>query len=92
MNKNFRAHMALLAAQVLYAASFPIAKIVMENIPDPALVLLRVSGAVILFWTASFFLRKRSHSSQILDSAPFDGREKVEKKDLKRRPIDMITV
>ena len=56
MNKSLQAHVALFIAQVLYAASFPIAKIAMESIPYTALVVCRVSGAVILFWASSLFI------------------------------------
>src|ERR1039457_5321695 len=59
MNKNIKAHLALFLAQVLYAASFPIAKIVMETIPYSALVILRVAGAVILFWASSLFIQEK---------------------------------
>ncbi|MBI4945142.1 MAG: DMT family transporter [Bacteroidetes bacterium] len=59
MNKTLKAHLALFFAQVLYAVSFPIAKIVMETIPSVALVLLRVVGAVILFWTSSLIVNER---------------------------------
>lgn len=60
MTKTLRAHIALFLAQVLYAASFPIAKVVMENIPYNVLVILRVSGAVLLFWLSSFIIRERT--------------------------------
>jgi drug/metabolite transporter (DMT)-like permease len=59
MNKTLKAHLALFIAQVLYAASFPIAKIVMETIPYSALVILRVAGAVILFWASSLFINEK---------------------------------
>ena len=59
MNKTLKAHLALFLAQVLYAGSFPIAKIVMETIPYAALVVIRVSGAVILFWVSSFFIKEK---------------------------------
>lgn len=68
MNKTLKGHFALLFANLLYAASFPIAKIVMENVPDSALVLLRVVGAVLLFWLTSIMFVN----------------EKVEKKDFLR--------
>jgi drug/metabolite transporter (DMT)-like permease len=59
MNKTVQAHFSLFIAQVLYAASFPIAKIVMVNIPYNVLVLMRVIGAVILYWTSSFFIKEK---------------------------------
>ncbi len=68
MSNNLKGHLALFLAQVLYAASFPIAKEVMEDIPYTALLLLRISGAVILFWLSSVFFVN----------------EKIEKKDFPR--------
>jgi drug/metabolite transporter (DMT)-like permease len=59
MNKTLKAHLALFSAQVLYAASFPIAKIVMETIPYNILVILRVTGAVILFWLSSLMINEK---------------------------------
>lgn len=59
MNKTGKAHIALFVAQVLYAASFPIAKIVMEDIPYNVLVLMRIAGAIILFWTSSLIISEK---------------------------------
>lgn len=59
MNKTVQAHIALFTAQVLYAASFPVAKIVMGEIPYNVLVVMRVIGAIILFWTSSIFVREK---------------------------------
>lgn len=59
MNKIVQAHIALFIAQVLYAASFPIAKIVMEDIPYNVLVIMRVSGAIILFWASSLIINEK---------------------------------
>lgn len=59
MNKNLKAHLALLISQVLYAASFPIAKLAMEVIPYDVLVMMRVVGAVILFWTSSLLINEK---------------------------------
>lgn len=59
MNKTIRAHLALFIAQVLYAASFPIAKIVMEDIPYNVLVILRITGAIVLFWSSSIIINEK---------------------------------
>jgi len=59
MNKTVQAHLALFISQVLYAASFPIAKVVMEGVPSGLLVLMRVAGAIVLFWFSSLFLKDR---------------------------------
>jgi drug/metabolite transporter (DMT)-like permease len=59
MNKTLRAHAALLSANVIYAASYTIAKQVTDGpIPPLGLVLLRVSGAVILFWLTGLLIVK----------------------------------
>ena len=68
MNKTLKAHLAILGANIIYAANFPIAKEVMYFIPPFGLVLLRSAGATLLFWFAGFAFVN----------------EKVEKKDLLR--------
>lgn len=59
MSKTLKAHLALFISQALYAASFPIAKIVMEEIPTTVLVVMRVIGAILLFWTSSLFFKDK---------------------------------
>lgn len=59
VNKTLQAHIYLFLSQALYAASFPIAKIVMEEIPYNVLVILRVIGAVILFWFSSLVIKEK---------------------------------
>lgn len=66
MSKNFQAHIFLFLSQALYAASFPIAKIVMENIPYNVLVIMRVTGAIILFWISSFFVNEKVDKKDFL--------------------------
>ena len=66
MNKNLKAHLALLISQILYAGSFPIAKLVMENIPYNVLVILRVIGAIVLFWSSSFFVNEKVEKKDFL--------------------------
>jgi len=66
VNKNLQAHIFLFLSQVLYAASFPIAKIVMEDIPYNVLVILRVIGAVILFWTSSLIINEKVDKKDFL--------------------------
>ncbi|HEV7231740.1 MAG TPA: DMT family transporter [Bacteroidia bacterium] len=67
MNKTLRAHLSLLSANLIYAASFTIAKRVTNGpIPPFGLVLLRASGAVVLFWlTALFFVREKAEKKDI---------------------------
>jgi drug/metabolite transporter (DMT)-like permease len=67
MNKSLQAHLALIIVNIIYAANFSIAKEVMPAyVPPFAFVLMRVAGALILFWIVSSILIK----------------EKVDKKDL----------
>ncbi len=59
MNSTIKAHLYLFLAQVIYALNYSIAKDLMPTYLTPfALVLFRVSGACILFWTLSLFLPK----------------------------------
>jgi drug/metabolite transporter (DMT)-like permease len=61
MNDNLKAHISLFSAQVIYALNYSIAKDLMPHdgwagyIGPGALVLLRIAGACLLFWTVSFF-------------------------------------
>ncbi|MBI4932104.1 MAG: EamA family transporter [Bacteroidetes bacterium] len=66
MNKNLQAHIFLFISQALYAASFPIAKIVMADIPYNVLVIMRVAGAIILFWTSSFIINEKVDKKDFL--------------------------
>ena len=59
MTEARKAHLSLLAAQIIYALNYSIAKDLMPNFIGPAgLVVMRVSGACFLFWTLSFFSEK----------------------------------
>src|SRR5688572_6524610 len=53
----------------------------MEQVPDNVLVILRVTGAVTLFWISSLFLRKAAPASGTTDS---HKTEKIERKDFFR--------
>lgn len=69
MSKILQAHLALIAVNLIYGANYSIAKEVMPAHVQPfAFVLMRVGGALILFWlVSSLFIR-----------------EKIDKKDLPR--------
>ncbi len=57
MTDSLKAHISLFAAQVIYALNYSIAKDLMPDFMGPgALVLLRVVGAGLLFWTVSLFI------------------------------------
>ena len=72
MNKTLQAHLALLAVNLIYGANYSIAKEVMPAYVQPfAFVLMRVGGALVLFWIVSaLFIR-----------------EKIDKKDLPRMAL-----
>jgi drug/metabolite transporter (DMT)-like permease len=72
MNKSLQAHLALLIVNIIYGANYSVAKEVMPAHVQPfAFVLMRVGGALLLFW---------------LVSALF-VREKVQKEDLPRMAL-----
>ena len=51
MNNPIKVHIALFAANLIYAANYTIAKGVMPDYIEPfGFILLRVSGALLLFW------------------------------------------
>jgi drug/metabolite transporter (DMT)-like permease len=69
MNPNIKAHLALLGANLIYGINYTVAKDVMPDYIGPSgFVLIRVTGALLLFWLAASVVKK----------------EKVEKKDLGR--------
>src|SRR3984957_3164146 len=56
MSKVVKAHLALLAVNIIYGANFSIAKSVIGHDIQPyALVLLRAGFSMVLFWVTSFF-------------------------------------
>ena len=58
MSNAVKGHIALFAAQVVYALNYSIAKGLMPNFIGPlALVFLRITGACILFWLLSLFVK-----------------------------------
>jgi drug/metabolite transporter (DMT)-like permease len=61
MNKTIQAHLALLVVNIIYGANYSIAKEVMPAYVQPfAFVLMRVGGALILFWIiSSIFVREK---------------------------------
>jgi drug/metabolite transporter (DMT)-like permease len=67
LNQNLKSHLAIIGANTIYGLNYVIAKGIMPDFLSPqALVFLRVSGTVVLFWMLHFFLPS----------------EKVEKSDL----------
>jgi drug/metabolite transporter (DMT)-like permease len=65
LNKELRGHITLLAAQIIYALNYSIAKDLMPDFLQPfALVLFRIIGAGILFWIASGFIKNKPIEKQ----------------------------
>lgn len=61
MTPSLKAHIYLFTAQVIYALNYSIAKDLMPHHISPfGLVMLRISGAFILFWLVSFFTKSES--------------------------------
>lgn len=67
MNKTLQAHLALIIVNVIYAANFSIAKEVMPSHVQPfAFVLMRVAGALVLFWlVAAIFVKEKVDKKDI---------------------------
>jgi len=62
----FKAHLALLGANVIYGANYIIAKGIMPNKIGPsAFVFLRIVGAGILFWVIKSFIKERIDKKDI---------------------------
>jgi drug/metabolite transporter (DMT)-like permease len=58
MTNSLKAHVSLFSAQVIYALNYSIAKDLMPNFIGPGgLVLMRILGACLLFWTVSLFTK-----------------------------------
>lgn len=72
MSSSFKAHISLFTAQVIYALNYSIAKDLMPvHISPLGLVMMRATGACILFWSLSFILPQ----------------EKLDKGDLKKMAL-----
>jgi len=72
MKSSFKAHIALFFAQLIYALNYSIAKDLMPLYIKPlGLVMMRIAGALILFWILSLFSKK----------------EKIETNDLKKMMV-----
>lgn len=66
--KNYLAHGALIAANIIYGINYSVAKDVMPDYVQPfGFILLRVIGALMLFWTVhSFFFKEKIARQDIL--------------------------
>lgn len=70
MSKKIFAHLALFLVNLLYGANYVIAKGVMPNYVGPnGFILLRVSGAVVLFWSILLFRFQKVAKKDLLTLA-----------------------
>ena len=71
MNKRLLAHLALFAANLIYGINYTVAKEVMPDYIEPlGFILVRVTGAVILFWLCyTFFYYEKVKKSDLLKLA-----------------------
>jgi drug/metabolite transporter (DMT)-like permease len=71
LNSNLKAHLALLTANIIYSASFIIAKDAMQiNIAPSGLVFIRVVSACIMFWLLSaIFVKEKIERKHIIKTA-----------------------
>lgn len=61
-NSNYKAHFALLGANLIYGANYIIAKDVMpDKIGPSAFIFVRILGAGLLFWIINLFIREKIH-------------------------------
>lgn len=57
-NKKTTAHMALLAANIIFGMNAPISRVLMPGILSPyTLTFFRLAGGLLLFWSASLFVK-----------------------------------
>lgn len=74
MKQNFRAHFAIIIANLLYAANYTIAKSVMPDFILPfGFIFIRVVGALLFFWTLHHFLSKEKIMKEDLPRLFFSG-------------------
>lgn len=60
MDRKLLAHIALLVVNLIYGANYPVAKSLMPGVIGPAgFILLRVLGAVLLFWSLRALLPEK---------------------------------
>lgn len=60
MSAQFKSHLALFVVQVMYGANYVVAKGLMPDVVGPnGFILIRVIGAVALFWAILSFMRER---------------------------------
>ncbi|MES1224550.1 MAG: DMT family transporter [Bacteroidota bacterium] len=66
MKENFKSHLALFIAALIYGANYTIAKGVMPDYLQPfGFIMVRVTGAVILFWITGIFVPEKINRKDI---------------------------
>ena len=71
MNKRLLAHLALFEANLIYGINYTVAKEVMPNYIEPSgFILVRIIGAVFLFWLSyAFFYYEKVKNGDLLKLA-----------------------
>jgi len=60
VNKNLKAHLALLITQLIYGANYSFTKVVMPEFIQPfGFIMVRVIGGLVLFFITSFFVKEK---------------------------------
>lgn len=66
MSDKFKSHLALFVSQLIYGANYSVSKVVMPHYVLPfAFILLRVAGAVGLFWITGLFYREKMEKTDL---------------------------
>ena len=66
MKENFKSHLALFIVALIYGANYTIAKGVMPTYLQPfGFIVVRVSGAVMLFWITGIFVPEKINRKDI---------------------------
>jgi len=59
-NKTYKAHLALLGANIIYGINYIVAKGIMPNKIGPtAFIFLRIFGASLLFWLIKSYVKEK---------------------------------
>ena len=67
MSDRLKAHIALFIVALIYGVNYTIAKDVMEEYIEPrGFILLRVTGASLLFWIFHYFSKRDKIERKIL--------------------------
>lgn len=60
VKNSLKAHLFILSANIIYGINYSIGKIVLEHIPPFGIVLMRVTGALLIFFLLhSIFIKEK---------------------------------